>query len=138
MQWRIANADIEKSVSNFHSDMVDAMQHAMGVPNELIKGSATFANNSSIDAFRQAFDSIDTNPKKYEVNQLKMRIEELEFENAVILAGGKSKWEKEIEELKKDNHKLEGNLDFWQKECKSMRDYIETIKNTTHNFLGMK
>lgn len=92
----------------------------------------------NIDLFKLAFDSIDTEPKKDDVNQLKMRIEELEFENAVILAGGKSKWEKEIENLKALNNQLDENVNFWRKECGSMRDFIETIKNTTHNFLGMK
>lgn len=72
----------------------------------LTEQSITFANNSSIDAFKKAFDSIDTDPKK-EVNRLKLRIEELEAENAAILAGGKSKWEKEIEELKTHNKLLQ-------------------------------
>lgn len=106
-----------------------------GVPSKIIKPG--FASYESIDAFRKAFDSIDTNPEN-EVNRLKCRVSELEAENKHILAGGKSKWEFQIEELKALNHQLSGNVDFWQKECAGLRDFVEGIKNQSHNFLGMK
>ncbi len=112
------------------------------------------------DSFKMSFNSINTDPKA-EVNKLKLRIEELEAENHAILAGDNSKsiningqyfsqeqfkaiskalslHEEEIDGLKKANDKLIANIDFWQKECSSMQNFIQGIKNQSHNFLGMK
>lgn len=65
------------------------------------KGEGKIINDNWLEKINNAFDEMDKNPN-IEINILKLRIEELEAENKVILGGGQSKLEKENEELKKE------------------------------------